>query len=104
MATCPKCDGPMESTDGVCLQCQLEFQNTLATSPAPKVGFAYSRVADLALTVGLCCAVLGCVVAILWTLVLMARGNALAPMIGVLAFFQQLGMVIVFMRVSDLKK
>ena len=99
MAFCPFCKGEMGATDIACPHCGYDFP---PAAPARPSGFAYSSLADLALTVSMVVAGLSCCGAaylmVLYLLVL----NVPAALFSAAAVVLQLGMLVVFMRVSDL--
>lgn len=98
MAFCPKCSGSMEAALPACPHCGYDF------SPPPdtdRKGFAYSPLADIALIVGSFVALLGCVVALIATIVGLVKGDFLTGLvIAPIAFFTQLALVVVFARVQ----
>jgi hypothetical protein len=90
----------MQPTETVCPACGYDFPSHLQNVSTPS-GFEYSSLADLALVIstiaaviGACGALLGAVVAILQGQLL--QGLLLCP----IAFFIQLGLVVVFLRVQ----
>ncbi len=101
MAICPKCRAAMGATEVVCPACGYDFPE----DSAPKrEGFAYSALADVALIVSMVAAGLGCLVAVYFAVMFSILGKVFPTLTAFVAFFLQLGMLIVFMRVSDLKK
>jgi hypothetical protein len=114
----------MESTCGVCLNCLFDPQDapvkvedapdesipnllptiTRASDSPPKKGFAHSGLADAALFIGACVALLGCFVVVVWSVIATIAGNPIAPFLGILFFFHQFGIAIVFMRVLDMQR
>jgi len=103
MAFCPECKGSMGPTEVACPHCGYDFPDV--QNPIPqRTGFAYSGLADAALLASTISAGLGCVGAIFWTVGSVANGNLAGIIVGPLACFLQLGMLVVFLRVSDLTK
>ena len=101
MAFCPKCFAAMEATEVVCPSCGYDFPE----ESIPKLeGFAYSTFADVALVVSMVAAGLGCIVAVYLAVMFLVFGAWSQSFTAAIAFFLQLGMLIVYMRVSDLKK
>lgn len=100
MAVCPKCSATMGATEVVCPACGHDFPEDSAPR---RVGFAYSTFADLALIISMVATGLGCAAALFFAVVSLLMGSFRDSFVGFIAFFGQLGMLIVFMRVSDLK-
>jgi len=101
MAICPKCCAAMGATEVVCPACGYDFPDDAAPR---REGFAYSTFADLALIVSMFAVGLGCVASIYFSVIYLVMGVLSQSLMAVVAFLLQLGMLIVFMRVSDLKK
>ena len=100
MAVCPKCSAAMGAMDVACPACGYDFPE----DPVPRrEGFAYSSFADVALIISMVAAGLGCAAALFFAVVSLLMGSFRDSFVGFIAFFGQLGMLIVFMRVSDLK-
>lgn len=107
MAYCPKCNAEMNANDVACPQCGYDFPNTQAEAEARQrwEGLAYSPLADIALLVSMIAAVLGCCGAIVFTIIAMLQGQLLsAIVVGPIAFFLQLGMLVVFLRVQNVQR
>lgn len=102
MAFCPECKGLMGATEAVCPHCGFNFP-TVTTSSQP-TGFAYSPLADAGLTISMIAAGVGCIAAVLVAVVSLLRLDLVGAVLSTLAFFLQLGMLVVFLRVSDLTK
>ena len=102
MAFCPKCKGQMGPTELVCPNCGYDFPNVEGASQ--QQGFAYSPMADAALVVSMIAAGLGSLVAVAAAVMALLSGQLLTAVVGVIAIFLQFGMLVVFIRVSDLKK
>ena len=93
----------MGATELGCPHCGFDFP--LATgSPVRPTGFAYSALADAALTISMMAAGLGCIVAVLAVVVSLVQFQLVNTVLSVVAFFLQFGMLVVFLRVSDLTK
>jgi hypothetical protein len=103
MAFCPFCKGEMGVTELVCPHCGFDFPEATG-SPMRATGFAYSPLADTALTISMIAAGLGCIVAVLAVVVSLLQFQLVNTVLSVVAFFLQLGMLVVFLRVSDLTK
>src|SRR5690242_14418445 len=70
----------------------------------PPGGFAYSGLAGAALAAGAVGAGLGCVLIVVWSVAALASGQVgYALLVGPLGFLMQLAMVVVFLRVKDLR-
>ena len=100
MASCPKCNAAMGATEVVCPACGYDFPEDSAPR---REGFAYSTFADVALIVSMVAMGLGCAAALFFAVVSLLMGYLRDSSVGFIVFFGQLGMLIVFMRVSDLK-
>jgi hypothetical protein len=75
-----------------------------APAARSRQGFAYSGLAEFALSVGTVCACLGCILTVVWAIADAAKGQGgYALIVGPLGFFLQLAMVVVFLRVRDLR-
>jgi hypothetical protein len=97
-AFCPKCNGTMGMRDRECLHCGYDFPS-LRRNRDPR--FVYSRVADLALIVGSVAAGLGCVTTVFAAIRFLLDGNCGAAfLLCPLAFFVQLALMVVFIRVQ----
>jgi uncharacterized membrane protein YcjF (UPF0283 family) len=103
MAFCPECNGEMAANDALCPHCGYDFP----PEPDPiqkRSGFAYSSFASVALFVG---AIVVGFAAIVWVL----RGIGwvyqeeywLGFVVAPAAFFLSLAMLVVFLRVIQLK-
>jgi hypothetical protein len=98
MAFCPKCNGVLDMAAVACPHCGYDFS---PSTPEPRRGIAYSPLANLALIVGVVAAGLGCIVSVIASVGALINeqwGNALV--VAPLAFFLQLAMLVVFIRVQ----
>lgn len=102
MAFCPECMGAMASVEIVCPHCGYDFPDVQGSKP--RTGFAYSVLADAALVVSMIAAGLGSVLTALATVAALLAGELITAVMGVIGVFLQLGMLVVFLRVSDLTK
>lgn len=101
MAYCPKCNGEMTASAVECPHCHYDFADAANTPANDNTGFAYSAFADIALIISTIAASMGCIVTAYWTIVMLFSGNLYTGLImGPLAFFIQLGLVVVFLRVQ----
>jgi len=101
MARCPQCQAEIDAMATVCSACGWDFPDEPA--PPRREGWAYSRLADIALIVGMVAACLGSLSAILGTVFALLRGNLSEGLIaGPLCFFLCFGMFVVFARVQDM--
>lgn len=101
MAYCPECKGEMTATATVCPHCGFDFPDTGETSTGARQGLAYSPLADLVLLVSTIAAALGVGGAALATVAALIQGQFLyGLLVGPVAVFLQLGMLIVFLRVQ----
>jgi hypothetical protein len=106
MAFCTRCKGEIDPLAVECPRCGWDF----AENPGPPVHrglgstFVYSPLAEAALVVGQLVAGLGCVLALGGTIVALISGNWLAALVqGPLTFFVLLALLVVFLRVQDLR-
>ena len=100
MAFCPKCAGALDVAAVVCPHCGYDFP---AGNPHPRRGIAYSPLANVALIVGIVAAGFGCLMSAIATVYALANAEWLTALIvGPLAFFLQLAMLVVFVRVQRL--
>jgi hypothetical protein len=98
MAFCPNCQGVMDAAAVACPHCGYDFP---PASADPRRGIAYSPLANLALVVGIVAAGLGCAVAVLAAVAALLNGQwSNALVVAPLAFFLQLAMLVVFVRVQ----
>jgi hypothetical protein len=100
MAFCPKCKGTMSAMDIECPQCGYV---TPGTDPIPKKsGIAYSSLADIALIGSTIAAAFSCLITIYYSVIMLLSGNLFHGFVlGPSAFFLELGMVVVFLRIQD---
>lgn len=99
MAYCPECKGEIAPTATVCGHCGYDFP---PDQTASKSGFAYSFVADIALIISMIAAVLGCGVAMIVAVFSLFHADLMTGLVTApIAFFLQLGMLVVFLRVQD---
>lgn len=102
MAFCPKCKGEMGATEIVCPHCGYDFPSPDLYASNSQNGIAYSRLADIALVISMISAGLGCVVAVVATVIALLHGQLFgALVVGPIAFFLQLGMLVVFLRIQN---
>src|SRR5438445_10174190 len=98
MAYCPRCKGVMAATEATCSHCVYDFPLS-----EPRTGLAYSRLADVALVVGIVVAGLGSVAAAVGSIVALLHGEwSEGLVVGPIAFFLQLALLVVFVRVQKL--
>jgi hypothetical protein len=97
-AFCPRCKGAIGLSERTCPHCGHNFP---LRKPNHEHGIVYSPTADLALVVGTIVAGLGCLASVILSIVLFFRGEfANALILCPLAFFLQLAMLVVFVRVQ----
>jgi hypothetical protein len=98
VAYCPECGGEMDAAAPACPRCGYDFPQP-PEPPAPP-GLAYSPLAEVALVVGIVAAGIGCLLAIVAAAVALVQGEwGRALIVSPLAFFLQLAMLVVFVRV-----
>ena len=99
MAFCPKCNGPMEMGEVACPHCGYDFNS------GPRLrreGIAYTPLANFALLVGTLAAGLGCLVAVTGSIAGLFQGEWITSLVVCpLAFFLQMAMLVVFVRVQN---
>jgi uncharacterized membrane protein YvbJ len=107
MAFCPKCNGEMKFTDAVCPHCGYDFPHAKNEGAKSKRSFPYSPLADVALIAATIAAFLGCLITVFAAVsALMSRDGGLlyALVIWPIAFFVQLGNLVVLLRVQDMDR
>jgi len=100
MAKCPKCSHDIDVMATACPECGYSFP----AEPAPpqRTSWAYSRLADVALLVGMVAALLWAGAAAYRTVVALIHRQWDALLIqGPLVFFLAFAMFVVFARASD---
>lgn len=98
MAYCPKCKGEMLATAIACSHCGYDFPR----AASPKVGLAYSPLADIALVVSMIAASVGSLASLLAMVVSLVNGQFFNGLVvAPIAFFLQLGILVVFLRVQQ---
>jgi hypothetical protein len=91
MAICPSCQEVLQAAPVACPHCGYDFT---PGNLDPRRGIAYSPLADLALVVGIVAAGLGCIAALIASVVALMNGQwSTALVVGPLAFFLQLAML-----------
>ena len=102
MAFCPECSDEMPAMAVACVSCGFKFpEASESRSTTRRDGLAHSALADIALIVSMIAAALGCLGAVIAGLVFVMRGDLLSGfVVAPLAFFLQLGMLVVFIRVQ----
>ena len=102
MAFCPKCKAEMSATEIVCPGCGFDFPTATTGSTQGKNGIAHSSLADLALIISTIAASIACLIAIGFSIIALSAGQLFHGLVlGPIAFFLQLGMVVVFLRVQE---
>ena len=102
MAYCPKCKAEMSATEIVCPGCGFDFPGGTTGSPSGKSGIAHSPLADIALMISTFAGSIACLIAIGFSLISLSTGQFFNGLgLGPIAFFLQLGMVVVFLRVQE---
>lgn len=100
MAYCPKCSKVLDEAAVVCPHCGYDFP---AGNPNPRRGFAYSSLANVALFIGILAAGFGCLATVFISLEALWNGHWFTALVaGPIAFFLQLAMLVVFIRVQRL--
>jgi uncharacterized membrane protein YvbJ len=103
MAFCPKCNGVMGTAEIECPHCGYDFESASMQVVSRRAGIAYSPMADIALHISMVSAVCGCVASVFVGIASLLHGEILAPLIYCpIAFFLQLGMFVVFVRVRTI--
>ncbi|MCX7421101.1 MAG: hypothetical protein NT013_16380 [Planctomycetia bacterium] len=101
MAFCPKCNGTMEATAIECPHCGYDSSESYQREPEP-AGFAYSRLAELALVVASVVTGCGCVLSAYFCFASLfferhwMNGLVWYP----IAFLYQFAMLVVFIRIQ----
>ena len=101
MAWCPKCKKEIGQTATICPHCGHDFRSADSTEEERK-GLAYSRLADIALTVVQIAALVACVLAIIAAVVALLSLQWLDTLICAVQFFIYLAVFVVFARFQDM--
>lgn len=102
MAYCPECKGEMGAAEIVCPHCGYDFPAPPTDANSRKQGLAYSFLADIALMISMISAALGCIGVLIVALIALLQGQFIAALaICPIAFFLQLGMLVVFLRIQN---
>lgn len=101
MAFCPKCKGTMEATAVECPHCGYDFSESYRREPEP-AGFAYSRLAEIALVVASLVAGIGCVLSAYFSFAfLYLERNWMTGLVWCpILFLYQFAMLVVFIRIQ----
>ena len=103
MAFCLKCKGEMPTTAIECPHCGYDSSESYQREPDP-AGFAYSRLADVALVVASLVAGLGCVLSVYFSFVALCIERERDWVTGLvycpIAFLYQFAMLVVFIRIQ----
>jgi hypothetical protein len=93
----------MGATELACPHCGYDFPTATSSSKRP-TGFPYSPLADAALLISTIAAGFGSVGAVIAIVVSLLQFQMVSTVLCVVVLFLQLGMLVVFLRVSDLTK
>ncbi len=101
MAYCPKCKAEMDTTAIECPHCGYDFSESHEKEPDP-TGFAYSRLAEIALVVASLTAGFGCVLSayFCFAFLYLERDWKTALLWFPFAFMYQFAMLVVFIRIQ----
>ncbi len=101
MAFCPKCSGEMQANAIECPHCEYDFSESFQSEPEPE-GFAYSRLAEIALVVASLVAAGGCVLsAYLCFVSLFLEPNWMNGLVWCpILILYQFAMLVVFIRIQ----
>ena len=103
MAYCPECNGEMPVTAVECPHCEFRFPETAARDSNRRPGFAWSPLADIALSVSTVAAVLATLCAFYYGAISLFAGNLIDALVVAPIFVViLLGIVVVFLRVQEL--
>ena len=85
----------------VCPGCGYDFPHVNQSDATSNKGFAYSPLADVALIISTFAAAFGCCVSLYMMVIKLISGDVFTAMVfWPIAFFLQLGMLVVFLRVQ----
>ena len=85
-----------------CPHCGFDFPSVDTLTAGRESGFAYSALADTALIISTFTFAMGAGVSLFWTFAMLFNGQIVISLTyGPLAFFLQLGLVVVFLRVQQ---
>ncbi len=91
----------MPPTAIICPGCGYDFPNVSQSHAASNKGFAYSPLADVSLIVSTFAAALGCIASLYMMAIKFFSGDLFNALVfWPIAFFLQLGMLVVFLRVQ----
>ena len=103
MAYCPECNGEMPVTAVECPHCEFRFPETAAEDSNRRPGFAWSPLADIALSISTVAAVLATLCAFYYGAISLFTGNLYeALVVAPISVLILLGIVVVFLRVQEL--
>ena len=100
MVFCQKCKGSMATTDIVCPGCGYEFPPiSEVRTPVSEDKFAFSPLAETALTISMLAAGFGALGAVIYAITALSQANLLAGLVlAPVAFFQQIGVIVLILR------
>ena len=101
MANCPQCKGEMNVTATYCPHCGYDFPLAQPEKPLRR-GIVYNAFADLSLVIGMFVAAIGAILALVVIGATLFDRNFRVSFFGVVAFFMQVAMYVVFQRVADM--
>jgi len=100
VAKCPKCSSEIDAMATACPDCGWDFPEE--PSPPKRTSWAYSKLARLALLVGMVASILSAIAALYRTGTSLLHGDLLKGVVeGPLAFLLAFAMFVVFARASD---
>lgn len=100
MAFCPKCKGTMDATAIECPHCEYDFSESHQREPDP-AGFAYSRVAEVALIVASLVAAFGCLFAAYFSFLSFVVHDWMTGLVWCpILVLYQFAMLVVFIRIQ----
>jgi hypothetical protein len=103
MAYCPECKGEMPLAAVECPHCEFRCPATAAYDSNRRPGFAWSPLADIALSVSTVAAVLATLCAFYLGVISLFAGNLFdALVVAPISVLILLGIVVVFLRVQEL--
>ncbi len=103
MAYCPECNGEMSVTAVECPHCEFRFPETAAADANRRPGFAWSPLADIALSVSTVAAVLATLCAFYLGVISLFAGHLFDGLVvAPISVLVLLGIVVVFLRVQEL--
>lgn len=103
IAFCPNCHLEIPATAVVCPHCEYDFPEVDTPAQSSERGFPYNSLANIALLISTVAAGIGMAAALFFSVIALCSGDLCSGLfLGPVAFFVQMGLMVVFLRVQDL--